>query len=152
MASVYSHAAKRRCSFGTFRYESRSLLQEILEPRGLGELVRRLREGFGRGLRVAGAVGQGIGAVTDGMERGRGGLRAARHGVRRAFELADHRDQFELEQLQNLAGRIMARRRDGFRRRIWRRFRGTGRHGLFWLPLPKKTERHEGSLKCMSNS
>lgn len=89
----------------------------------LGELFRGLGEGLGGGLRVAGAVGQGVGAMADGGQGGGGGLRAAGHRIGRALELADHCDQFELKQFEDFAGRVVIGRGSGFGRRD-RRVRG----------------------------
>lgn len=112
----------------------------------LGELFRGLGEGLGGGLRVAGAVGQGVGAMADGGQGGGGGLRAAGHRIGRALELADHCDQFELKQFEDFAGRVVIGRGSGFGRRD-RRVRGNVRLRLFWQPLPKKSERHKESSR-----
>ena len=73
----------------------------------MGELLGGLRE-HGRGaLRRTGAPGQRVGALANGGERRGGGLGAAGDRIGRAFELADHRAEFEFEQFEDFPGGIV---------------------------------------------
>jgi hypothetical protein len=76
----------------------------------MGEFVGGLREG-GRGrMRRAGAPGEGVGAPADGGERRRRRLGAAGDRIGRAFELPDHRAEFEFEQFEDFLGGFAFRR------------------------------------------
>ncbi len=109
----------------------------------MGELVGGLRE-RGRGVvRGAGAPGQGVGALADGGERRRRGLGAAGDRIGRAFELADHRAQFEFEQFEDFLGGIAVRSRVSIGGdRGLRRLGFDGRRSRFRRTLSKQTERH----------
>ena len=109
------------------------------------ELVGGLRERGCGGLRGAGAVRQGIGALTDGGKRRRGGLGAAGDRTGRALELANHAAEFELQELKDFLGRIAFGRDSlGQGRRRWN-LGFDGRRSRFRHSLSKQTERHRVS-------
>jgi hypothetical protein len=87
---------------------------------------------------------QGVRALADGRERARRRLRAARHGIGRLLELADHGAELELQQFQDFLGRIGP----GRGRHLRRRFGDSGARddcGRLRLALSKEAECH-GSL------
>jgi len=65
-----------------------------------GELVRGLRK-RGRCPGGVGTPGQRVGALSNGGERRRRRLGVAGDRIGRAFELPDHRAEFEFEQFEN---------------------------------------------------
>jgi len=77
--------------------------------RRMGEFVRGLRKSGRGALRGVGASGQRVGALSNGGERRRRRLGVAGDRIGRAFELPDHRAEFEFEQFENFLGGIAVR-------------------------------------------
>jgi len=88
-------------------------------------------------LRRVGAAGQGVGAVTDGCERGGGRFGTAGDRIGGAFELPDHGAELEFQQFQDFPGRITFSGRGGLG--IGRRLqsRGGRRRSHVRQTLPK---------------
>ena len=76
--------------------------------RRMGKFVGSLRERRRRGLRCAGASGQGIGALANGRQRRCGRLSAAVNRAGRALQLADQRPELEFQEFEYFPGRIAA--------------------------------------------
>ena len=77
--------------------------------RRMGDLFGDLRENGCGGLRGAGASGEGVGALANRGESRSRGLGAAGDRIGRAFQLPDHRAQFEFEQFEDFRGGIAVR-------------------------------------------